>query len=163
MGQVYKEHEFRSVASVMSEIGEVAGIVDSHLTDCRKWAAGMTEVLRGSELRSERLPAVTMCDSCGRPHGTDERGRICPYCGSEDARMASRNDVTTGESKPASVSESSMAAGLAPRGCFRRRHSAAADYAAMFRSETLVCVGPAEWQERTGDGMIFTYPTLIYS
>ena len=36
------------------------------------------------------VPAVTVCNTCGKTYGTVEHGRICPYCHSEDCGTSSR-------------------------------------------------------------------------
>ena len=33
------------------------------------------------------VPAVTVCNACGKTYGTVEHGRICPYCHSEDTEL----------------------------------------------------------------------------
>lgn len=83
----------KAVASVTLEVGEVSTIVDSYLGDCWKWAVEKSEVMKGCALRIEKLPAVTMCDSCGRTYGTVEHGRTCPFCASGDTHLVSGSEV----------------------------------------------------------------------
>ncbi len=46
-----KQNELTKVSSVTLEIGEVSGVVPAYLTDCWKWAAEKSELLKGSKLR----------------------------------------------------------------------------------------------------------------
>ena len=91
--EVCEENRLRTVASVTLQVGEVSAIVDSYLTDCWRWAADKTEALRGSSLKIEKLPAVTMCDACGRTYGTVEHGRVCPFCSSEETHLVSGSEI----------------------------------------------------------------------
>lgn len=88
-----KEQGLSSVASVSLEIGEASAVVDEYLGDCWKWAAAKSEALREAELRIEKIPAVTLCDACGKTYATVEHGKTCPYCGSEETRLASGREI----------------------------------------------------------------------
>jgi hydrogenase nickel incorporation protein HypA/HybF len=91
--EVCAENGLRTVASVTLQVGEVSAIVDTYLADCWRWAADKTEALKGSSLEIEKLPAVTMCDTCGKTYGTVEHGRVCPFCGSEETRLVSGSEI----------------------------------------------------------------------
>ena len=91
--EVREENGLRSVASVTLQVGEVSAIVDAYLADCWRWAADKREALKGAELRIEKLPAVTMCDACGRTYATVEHGRVCPSCGSEETHLVSGSEI----------------------------------------------------------------------
>jgi len=51
----------------------------------------------GAELKIETLPAVTVCNACGKTYGTVEHGRICPYCESEDTVLLKGNEMSIKE------------------------------------------------------------------
>lgn len=91
--EVCAENKLRSVASVTLEVGEVSAIVDTYLIDCWKWAVEKTELLKGCELKTEKTPAVTICDDCGKTYRTVEHGRICPFCSSENTQLVSGSDI----------------------------------------------------------------------
>ncbi len=95
--QVSAENELEHVNVVVLELGEVSGVVPEYLTDCWRWAADKTELLRGSELRIETLPAVTHCDGCGRDYPTVEHGRTCPHCQSGETWLLTGNEVSIKE------------------------------------------------------------------
>lgn len=74
------EDHLTHVGSVTLQIGEVSGIVPSYLTDCWKWAAEKSEVLKGSELKIEMTEAITDCLDCHQSYRTVEYGKECPFC-----------------------------------------------------------------------------------
>lgn len=88
-----KENELTEIASVTVELGQVSAVVPHYLTDCWRWAADKEELLRGSELKIEEIPAVTYCEACGKTYSTVEYGKICPYCGSERTYLLQGNQV----------------------------------------------------------------------
>ena len=59
--EVGKENELEKIHSVTLQLGEVSGVVPHLLTDAWKWASDKTELMKGSELIIETLPAVTFC------------------------------------------------------------------------------------------------------
>lgn len=81
--EVAAQNNLRRVSAVTLELGEVSGIIPSYLTDCWNWACAKNDLMRGADLVIEEVPAVTLCESCGRTYGTVEYGRVCPHCGSE--------------------------------------------------------------------------------
>lgn len=81
--EVAAQNNLRRVSAVMLELGEVSGIIPSCLTDCWNWACAKNDLMRGADLVIEEVPAVTLCEACGRTYGTVEYGRVCPHCGSE--------------------------------------------------------------------------------
>jgi hydrogenase nickel incorporation protein HypA/HybF len=87
------EQGLSQVASVTLEIGEVSAIVDTYLADCWKWAVERSAPLKGAALKSETIPAVTLCDACGKAYATVEHGRVCPACASEDTHLLSGNEI----------------------------------------------------------------------
>lgn len=95
--EVCAENKLSSVASVTLEVGEVSAIVDTYLVDCWKWAVEKAELLKGCELKTEQVPAVTICDDCGKTYRTVEHGRSCPYCSSENTQLVSGSDIVIKE------------------------------------------------------------------
>lgn len=99
--EVAKENDVNHISKVTLEIGEVSGVVHEYLTDCWKWAVNgekaKSEVLRGSQLCIQSLPAVTVCNSCTKTYETVKYGRICPFCKSEDTVLLSGNEMSIKE------------------------------------------------------------------
>ena len=89
--EIAQENELTKVSAVTLSIGEVSGIVPSYLTDCWRWAADRSEMLRGARLQIETVHAVTLCDACGKTYDTVPQGRTCPYCGSGDTHLLQGN------------------------------------------------------------------------
>ena len=100
--EVGRQNCLTRVSAVTLEIGEVSGVVPSYLTDCWDWAVKKSDLLRGAELRTDILPAVTHCDGCGEDYPTVTHGRICPRCGSERTWLVKGNEINI---KEISVSE----------------------------------------------------------
>jgi hydrogenase nickel incorporation protein HypA/HybF len=94
---VCAENKLSSVASVTLEVGEVSAIVDTYLVDCWKWAVEKTELLKGCALKTEQVPAVTVCDDCGKTYRTVEHGRRCPFCSSENTHLIGGSDIVIKE------------------------------------------------------------------
>lgn len=95
--EVGKENCLTTISTVTLEIGEVAGIEDPYLFDCWKWAVNKSDLLRGAQLKVEQLPAVTLCETCGKTYGTVEHGKICPYCQSEATHLLRGNEFSVKE------------------------------------------------------------------
>ena len=95
--QVSAENALEHVNAVVLELGEVSGVLPDYLTDCWRWAADKNELLRGSELKIETLPAVTHCGGCGRDYPTVEHGRTCPHCQSGETWLLTGNEVSIKE------------------------------------------------------------------
>ena len=99
--ELAEENGVSRISKVTLEIGEVSGVVHEYLTDCWAWAVNgsrvRSDVLRGSELVIEPLPAVTVCNSCGKTYPTVSHGRICPFCRSEDTVLVSGNEMSIKE------------------------------------------------------------------
>ena len=94
---VAEENELSEIHSVTVEIGEVSTVVPDYLTDCWRWAVQKKELLTQCEMKVEVLPAVTLCESCGKEYPTVAHGRICPYCGSEKTYLLRGNELTIKE------------------------------------------------------------------
>ena len=94
---VAKENELSEIHSVTIEVGEVSTVVPDYLTDCWRWAVQKKELLTQCEMKVEILPAVTLCESCGKEYPTVAHGRICPYCGSEKTYLLRGNELNIKE------------------------------------------------------------------
>lgn len=91
--QAAAEHGVSKVSGVVMDIGEVSTIVPEYLTDCWRWAADKEELLKGSELKINIIPAVTYCDECKSEYETVRHGRKCPRCGSDRTWLLRGNEV----------------------------------------------------------------------
>ena len=88
---------FHASYAVVLELGEVSGVIPDYLTACWRWAAAKSELVSGSELKIETLPAVTHCDSCGRDYPTVAHGKTCPHCQSGSTWLLTGNEVNIKE------------------------------------------------------------------
>lgn len=95
--EVAKENELSEIHSVTVEIGEVSTVEPDYLTDCWRWAVQKKELLTQCEMKVEVLPAVTLCESCGKEYPTVAHGRTCPYCGSEKTYLLRGNELNIKE------------------------------------------------------------------
>ena len=91
--QAALENAVSKVSGVVMNIGEVSTIVPDYLQDCWRWAADRSDLLRGCELAVEEIPAITICNSCGRTYPTVEHGKICPHCGSPNTVLLQGNEM----------------------------------------------------------------------
>lgn len=95
--KVGKENELERIGSVTLELGEVSSVIDEYLGDCWRWAADKSELLKGAELKIEKLPAVTFCEGCEKTYPTVKYGRICPFCKSERTYLLTGNEINIKE------------------------------------------------------------------
>ena len=95
--QVGAQNHLRSISTVTLEIGEVSSVINSYLEDCWRWAADRSELLRGAALRIETIPAVTLCEGCGKTYGTVELGKTCTYCAGIITHLLTGNEVNIKE------------------------------------------------------------------
>ena len=91
--QAAEEHGVGHVNAVVMNIGEVSTVIPEYLTDCWRWAADKEEILKGCELKSNMVPAVTHCDGCGADYPTVAHGKTCPHCGSGDTWLLRGREV----------------------------------------------------------------------
>lgn len=82
--EVAAEQQLTRISKVVVDLGEVSGVVTEFFDDAWQWASNRSDVLRGAELQVFQVPAVTVCNACGKTYGTVEHGRTCPHCGSGD-------------------------------------------------------------------------------
>ena len=88
-----KEQGLSHVESVTLELGEVSGVIPDYLQDCWKWAVNKSELMKGSVLLAETIPAVTFCEDCGETYPTVAHGKICPYCSSPRTYLLRGNEL----------------------------------------------------------------------
>lgn len=91
--EVGRENSLASIQSVTVELGEVSAVIPEYLTDCWNWAVKKRELLKDARMDVEILPAVTLCEDCGREYGTVAGGRICPHCGSERTHLLTGTEI----------------------------------------------------------------------
>ncbi len=87
------ENGVEHVDGVVMNIGEVSTIIPDYLQDCWRWAADKEPMLVGCELKCNIIPAVTLCNACGKEYPTVQYGKKCPHCGSEDTVLSRGNEV----------------------------------------------------------------------
>lgn len=97
VNEVAAENGVSRVPSVTVQLGEVSGVVPHYLTDCWDWAVKKEELLQGSELRIEPIPAVTYCEGCGQTYPTVAHGKTCPHCGSSETWLLRGNEMAIKE------------------------------------------------------------------
>jgi len=90
--KLVEEHGLTEVGSVTLQIGEVSGIVPEYIVDFWNWARKKTRYLKDTEMKVEKLDAITFCDSCGKTYPTLRYAKICPYCKSEDTYLVQGNE-----------------------------------------------------------------------
>lgn len=88
-----RENDLASITKVTIRLGEVSGIIQDYFADCWRWASAREDLLSDSELVIETIPAITICNSCGRTYETVRHGRICPFCQSPDTVLVTGNEV----------------------------------------------------------------------
>ncbi|MBE5845354.1 MAG: hydrogenase maturation nickel metallochaperone HypA [Butyrivibrio sp.] len=89
---VAEENKIEKIDKVTVELGEVSTVIPHFLADCWKWAAEKQDLLVGTELNIETIPAITQCEDCGKQYGTIAHGRTCPFCGSEKTYLVQGNE-----------------------------------------------------------------------
>ncbi|MBD5163005.1 MAG: hydrogenase maturation nickel metallochaperone HypA [Oscillibacter sp.] len=88
-----EENQADQVASVTLRLGEVSGAIPHELTSCWNWAVKKTERMREAELIIETIPAVTLCEDCGKTYPTVPQGKTCPHCGSGNTYLTQGNEI----------------------------------------------------------------------
>lgn len=84
---------FERISGVTVMIGEVSGIIPFYLVDYWNWYRNKLDLLKGSELTVETIPAVTWCDACKSEYETVKYGKTCPNCGSGETWLLRGNEV----------------------------------------------------------------------
>mgnify|MGYP003590434717 CR=1 FL=1 len=95
--QLAKENNLTQVSSITLELGEVSSVVEEFFTDCWEFSHKKSELLKDTELRIERLPAVTSCNACGKTYPTITFKKLCPHCGSLDTQLLCGNEFNIKE------------------------------------------------------------------
>ena len=90
---VAQQNKVARIRRVTLQLGEVSGVVKSYLQDCWKWAAAKSEILPDAVLTVEIIPAVTLCEGCGRQYPTVQYGRTCPHCQSPHTHLVQGNEM----------------------------------------------------------------------
>lgn len=96
--EVAKENDITEIKSVTLQIGEVSTVIEQYLRKCWKWATEKkSELLIGTKLVVEVIPAVTYCEDCKNTYGTVEHGKICPHCKSPNTYLIQGKEFTIKE------------------------------------------------------------------
>lgn len=91
--EVGEENKLSAVSSVTLELGEVSGVLNEYLEDCWNWACKKSELMNGARLIIEQIPAITLCEDCGKRYSTTKHGKICPECSSDKTYLLTGNEV----------------------------------------------------------------------
>lgn len=91
------EKKLTAIGSVTLEVGEVSAIVPEYVTDCWKYCRAKSDILKDSDLKIEILPAVTVCESCGKTYETVKFAKQCPHCASYDTHLLCGNEFSIKE------------------------------------------------------------------
>ena len=75
---VAKEQHLAHIQKVTVDLGEVSGIVTDFFEDAWTWAANKNKLTEGAELEVCTVPAVTVCNTCGKTYGTVEHAASVP-------------------------------------------------------------------------------------
>lgn len=92
-----RENDLSKIASVTLEVGEVSGILPVYLADYWLYARKKSELLQETELKIEKLSAVTYCENCGKTYPTVQYAKICPHCGSDRTWLLTGNEYNIKE------------------------------------------------------------------
>ena len=91
------ENELTKVASITLEVGEVSAIIPEYLADFWDYARKKTKYFQDTELKIEKLKAVTYCQDCKGTYPTLEFGKECPYCHSGNTFLITGNEYNIKE------------------------------------------------------------------
>ena len=98
VNDIARENRVEKVRSVTVEIGEVSLVIPAYFEDCWNWAVKkQTTALKDARIIMETLPAVTLCEACGKTYPTVQYGRTCPHCGSERTVLQTGNEFNIKE------------------------------------------------------------------
>ncbi|HBJ18817.1 MAG TPA: hydrogenase nickel incorporation protein HypA [Clostridiales bacterium] len=92
VNRIAAENGVAHVRAVTVELGEVSAVLPDYLLDCWRWAVSKETVMKDAELILEKIPAVTLCEACGKTYPTVEHGKICPHCGSDRTVLLRGNE-----------------------------------------------------------------------
>ena len=91
------EHDLKEVGSITLEVGEVSGIIPEYLQEFWDYARKKTEFFQETELKIEKLSAVTYCQDCAQTYPTMQYGKTCPYCKSGNTFLVTGNEYNIKE------------------------------------------------------------------
>lgn len=91
------ENDLKIVGSITLEVGEVSGIIPEYLADFWLYAREKTEHFKETELKIEKLDAVTYCQNCTKTYPTMQYGKECPYCHSGNTFLITGNEYNIKE------------------------------------------------------------------
>ncbi len=86
-----EENQLTEIGGITLEVGEVSGIVPEYMTDCWAYYRKKEDIMKNSELKIEIIPAVTICENCGKTYQTVKYGKQCPHCESYDTYLLEGN------------------------------------------------------------------------
>lgn len=88
-----QENSLAHIHKVNVSVGEVSGVLSEYFEDAWNWAAAKHSLTKGAKLSINVIPAVTVCNDCGRTYATVEFGRSCPYCKSSHTELLRGNEL----------------------------------------------------------------------
>ena len=91
------ENDLKKFGSITLEVGEVSGIIPEYLADFWLYAREKTEYFKETELKIEKLDAVTYCQNCTKTYPTMQYGKECPYCHSGNTFLITGNEYNIKE------------------------------------------------------------------
>ena len=91
------ENDLKKVGSITLEVGEVSGIIPEYLADFWLYAREKTDHFKETELKIEKLDAVTYCQNCTKTYSTMQYGKECPYCHSGNTFLITGNEYNIKE------------------------------------------------------------------
>lgn len=91
------EEKLTAVGSITLQVGEVSGIVPDYLSDFWLYARKKSELLKETELKIEKLDAVTYCQDRKKTYSPVQYGKECPYCKSGNTFLVIGNEFSIKE------------------------------------------------------------------
>ena len=88
-----KENGIDNIKSVTLEFGEVSGIVPAYLYNYWDWYTKKHDLLTGTTLKCEEIPAVSWCDDCKIRYDTVSYAKTCPKCGGTNTWLLRGNEM----------------------------------------------------------------------
>ena len=88
-----KENGVDKIKTVTLEFGEVSGIVPAYLYNYWDWYTKKHQMLEGTKLKCEEIPAVSWCDDCKISYDTITYGKTCPKCGQGNTWLLKGNEM----------------------------------------------------------------------
>ena len=95
--EIAAENDVTRVEAVTLQLGEVSAVIPEYLTDFWEYARKKNEHFQNTELKIEKLEAVTYCQDCRKTYSTMKYKKICPYCGSGNTFLVTGNEYNIKE------------------------------------------------------------------